>query len=341
MISFGGALGTPIEASCPDAPSLAAALAAVSDAYGVTDLDFDVEGSWTAHAPSRARRAAALAILQGQRPDVRVWLTLAVLPTGLTADGVAVLREAVTAGVAVSGVNVMAMDYGPAAAPDPTQLGAYAIAALTNTHAQVRQVYDAAGRPLGEAEAWTMLGVTPMVGVNDVAQEVFTLGHAAQLLAFAQERHLGLVSMWSIGRDRPCPGGPQPSARTDCSSIDQAPYAFSSVFERFDDGVVASEGPAVPGARAALLAPHPNPTRGAATVAFTLAAPADVRLALFDALGRRVAVLADGPRPAGRHDVALDVGTLPAGVYALRLDSLPCSGGGAGVRLAQRLAVVR
>jgi hypothetical protein len=41
--SFGGAEGVYLESRCPDAASLAAALAAFVDTTGITDLDFDVE----------------------------------------------------------------------------------------------------------------------------------------------------------------------------------------------------------------------------------------------------------------------------------------------------------
>lgn len=71
--------------------------------------------------------------------------------------------------------------------------------------------------------------------------------------------------------------------------------------------------------RALLRAPHPNPTHDRATVSFDLDAPGTVRLAVYDALGRQVVVLADGPTEAGTHRVTLDGAALPAGVYLVRL----------------------
>ncbi|MDX1531898.1 MAG: T9SS type A sorting domain-containing protein [Rhodothermales bacterium] len=83
-------------------------------------------------------------------------------------------------------------------------------------------------------------------------------------------------------------------------------------------GTVASE----PGAGDAVqqaLSVFPNPAVGTATVAFTLDEPAPVRVEAFDVLGRRVAVLADGPAPAGESRVGFEVGALPAGLYLVRV----------------------
>ncbi len=70
----------------------------------------------------------------------------------------------------------------------------------------------------------------------------------------------------------------------------------------------------------ALDAAYPNPSTGDVTVPFLLAEATHVRLAVFDVLGREVAVLADEFRPAGPHTVTLDGSNLPSGAYFYRLD---------------------
>ncbi|MEM1041321.1 MAG: T9SS type A sorting domain-containing protein [Bacteroidota bacterium] len=70
-----------------------------------------------------------------------------------------------------------------------------------------------------------------------------------------------------------------------------------------------------------LAAPYPNPTAGAATVAFGLAERAAVRLVVFDVLGRAVAVLAEGVCEAGPHAAAFDGSGLAAGTYLVRLEA--------------------
>ncbi len=85
---------------------------------------------------------------------------------------------------------------------------------------------------------------------------------------------------------------------------------------------------------AASLVVYPNPARGAATVALALPEAAEARVVVFDVLGRRVAVLADGPVEAGTHRFGLDATALPSGVYVVRAT-------GEAFTASQRITVVR
>ncbi|MEZ4701041.1 MAG: T9SS type A sorting domain-containing protein [Rhodothermales bacterium] len=70
------------------------------------------------------------------------------------------------------------------------------------------------------------------------------------------------------------------------------------------------------------LAPnYPNPFASDTRLAFSLAEPGPVRLAVYDLMGRPVAVLADGTMPAGEHAVNFNGAALPAGVYFCRLEA--------------------
>jgi VWFA-related protein len=70
-----------------------------------------------------------------------------------------------------------------------------------------------------------------------------------------------------------------------------------------------------------LLANYPNPFRTGTTIEYALPKDADVRLAVYDVLGRQVAVLEEGRRESGFHRVRWDVGdqALSSGVYFYRL----------------------
>ncbi len=69
----------------------------------------------------------------------------------------------------------------------------------------------------------------------------------------------------------------------------------------------------------ALYAPYPNPTSARATLSFDLAEAGPVRLAVYDVLGRAVAVLVDEERAAGHYEAALEGRGLAAGLYLVRL----------------------
>ena len=232
--SLGGAANVPLAAACTSVADTVAAYEAVMTALDVRWLDFDVEGTWVADPTSIARRNQAIAQIQAQDPDFQVWFTLPVLPSGLTPDGVNLIEDALAAGVAITGVNLMTMDYGDQAAPNPDgQMAEYAMMALTSVHAQLAQAYTDAGQPKTDAALWAMLGATPMIGLNDVTTETFYLQDAQELLAWAQTKGLGLLSMWSVNRDHPCPM--EQFVQLDCSSSpDQTmDWEFSQIFVAF------------------------------------------------------------------------------------------------------------
>lgn len=63
----------------------------------------------------------------------------------------------------------------------------------------------------------------------------------------------------------------------------------------------------------------PNPLASQATVRVTTASASEAQVVLYDALGRRVAMLIDGALPAGVHDVPLDARRLAPGVYVVQV----------------------
>ncbi len=69
----------------------------------------------------------------------------------------------------------------------------------------------------------------------------------------------------------------------------------------------------------ALHAAYPNPFNPQAIVPFDVAEAGRIRLAVYDLLGREVAVLVDGERPAGRHEAVLNGAGLASGIYLVRM----------------------
>jgi hypothetical protein len=64
---------------------------------------------------------------------------------------------------------------------------------------------------------------------------------------------------------------------------------------------------------------YPNPFAQQTTIRYALPQAADVHLAVYDALGRHVATLADEEQAAGRKQVTFDARRLPSGIYFVRL----------------------
>ncbi len=119
----------------------------------------------------------------------------------------------------------------------------------------------------------------------------------------------------------------------DASGLEPGVYeAVASVREGDGIGPVLAEVPVVltvrpttpneeaPAASEAfsLGEPYPNPSRGSVVVPLVLGTATEARVVVFDVLGRRVAVLHDGPVAAGTHRLVLDTAGLPAGVYVVR-----------------------
>ena len=68
-----------------------------------------------------------------------------------------------------------------------------------------------------------------------------------------------------------------------------------------------------------LLPTVPNPFNPSTTVRFHIPNGMTARVEVFDALGRRVALLADAPFAAGEHRLGFDARGLASGVYLLRI----------------------
>ncbi len=72
-------------------------------------------------------------------------------------------------------------------------------------------------------------------------------------------------------------------------------------------------------AQTQLLQNYPNPFNPSTTIKFELQKSSEVRLTVFDVLGREVSVLVNERRDAGVHDVKFDASGLSSGVYFYRL----------------------
>ncbi len=138
-------------------------------------------------------------------------------------------------------------------------------------------------------------------------------------------------------------GTPLPAGRKGAvaAEVNGTLYVFGG---RTDGGALATTslsmalgtatGPAVPAAAFDLVLDGPNPLRDRARLTLALDRPMTAQVAVYDALGRRVALLHDGPLGAGQHALVWEAAGLPAGAYLVRATA-------GGERVVQRLTVVR
>lgn len=66
---------------------------------------------------------------------------------------------------------------------------------------------------------------------------------------------------------------------------------------------------------------YPNPFNPQTTISYGLPLAGPVRLTVYDALGREVAVLVDREQAAGRYRVLFEAGDRPSGAYFYRLET--------------------
>jgi chitinase len=234
-ISFGGRDNNELAVACTDTAALTQAYLAPIRRYGVSTVDFDIEGAALGNAAADARRATAVAAIQRQlarthRP-LSVWMTLPVTTHGLTPQGVATLRAMLRAHVRLAGVNVLAMDFGVGSGASGHMFTAVR-GTLYAAHAQVQALWRRAGLKSTPGLAWEHLGETVMLGVNDVTDEHFTTADARQLAAFANRQGIPRVSAWSLNRDAEC-GAAFPEVgivSNTCSGVLQSQLEFTKIF---------------------------------------------------------------------------------------------------------------
>jgi len=66
---------------------------------------------------------------------------------------------------------------------------------------------------------------------------------------------------------------------------------------------------------------YPNPFSQTTSIGFSLPEQAMVRLAVYDMLGREMAVLVSESMPAGKHEVSWNAHSAPSGLYVYRLSA--------------------
>ncbi len=93
---------------------------------------------------------------------------------------------------------------------------------------------------------------------------------------------------------------------------------WSSVFE-FETQVLTSAGADDVPINFGLSQNYPNPFNPVTVIRYQIATQTDVKLQVFDILGREIIVLANGPHEQGYYEVSFDGRNLSSGIYIYRL----------------------
>ncbi|WP_394828012.1 carbohydrate-binding protein [Pendulispora albinea] len=220
IVSTGGAAGV---FSCASQSGMTSFINQYMSSHMV-GVDYDIEGG---QSPADVDNLVAQTkIAQSQFPNLRFSFTLATLAAtdsshgGLNSLGDMVMKSIKRQGLTKFTINLMVMDYG---SPSPgvcvvagglCNMGQSAIQAVKN----LQFTY---GIPASQIE------LTPMIGQNDVVNEVTSLADIDTMTTFAKQQGLVGLHFWSLDRDKPCPGGATSSS---CSSTSNPSLAYTNRF---------------------------------------------------------------------------------------------------------------
>lgn len=249
VVSFGGQANSELAVACTDGKALERAYRDTIERYDADTVDFDVEGGALADQHANLRRATAVKAIQddvrASRGRLAVWLTLPVTPQGLNPDALAVIESMLEAKVDLAGVNVMSMDFGaPEAAEDMREA---ILDSVEATRKQLSVLYARAGARLSSESLWRKVGVTVMIGQNDVRAESVSVADARAVADWAVEHGLGRVSTWSLNRDVRCGAtfAVIGTLSNTCSGVAQKPLQFTKTFASKLRGSVSANAGAV------------------------------------------------------------------------------------------------
>lgn len=97
-----------------------------------------------------------------------------------------------------------------------------------------------------------------------------------------------------------------------------------SIFPRVTDGLVTVSGDCLRPLTASpdyVIFNKPNPFNPVTTIEYTIPTDEQVKISVYDALGRSVGVLVDEYVTAGTHNVVFDAKGLPSGIYFYRMET--------------------
>ena len=185
-------------------------------------VDFDIEGGQSQDVINNL--VARVKVAQAAYPNLRFSFTLQTLG-GNVSPGLNQLGEWVMSAIQANNVskyiiNLMTMDYGStgpgncAVVNGACEMGQSAINAVELLHS-------------GFGVPYNQIEITPDIGANDTAGEIFTLADVQTISTYALQKGLAGIHFWSFDRDTNCGGG----GSATCNGYSAAgPLGFNNAF---------------------------------------------------------------------------------------------------------------
>jgi len=202
MISFGGAgaEGKSLAYVC-DEDSLYEAYKNVINTYSIKWLDFDIEGGMLSESDANNKRFKVLAKLKEEIPELKISLTLPIMPEGFDDDVKNLIKLAKDYNLDIYSYNLMLMDFSPSYPADDenkTLMYHYSVSAIESANAYLLKTLD---DPKLDDNYYYKLGAIAMIGQNDITNEIFYRNDFALLRDYVLKKGLRVLSFWGIHRD--------------------------------------------------------------------------------------------------------------------------------------------
>lgn len=209
VVSTGGQAGT---FTCGSTANFATFLSRYMSPQMV-GVDFDIEGGQTQAGINNLVAAAVYG--QSLYPNLRFSFTIATLGAsdgsygGVNSLGDMVVKAVKASTLTSYTINLMAMDYGAAGS---------GVCVVSNGSCDMAQTAIQAAVNLEHTYGISpnKIELTPMIGVNDVSSENFSIANADTLTSYAVANGLAGIHFWSLDRDTPCS---QSTASPTCNSV--------------------------------------------------------------------------------------------------------------------------
>lgn len=221
QLAFGGEQNSELANKCQTAEDLYKAYAKAIDVYKVNKIEISLNEHFDlADRKAHQRRLNALKRLKRAKPELQIWMGFIATLGGLPPSALALLTEYQRHGIAIRGVNLIVTSL-------PVHSNTMLTRMMDNALAQMLSIY-----PMTNIKRVSrMLAVSPMIGMTNEAL-FYDTKDAVSLVEMANRLQIGMISMWSLNRDRPCEKYKK-EILPYCSGLTQKPFEFSQIFNSY------------------------------------------------------------------------------------------------------------